>query len=414
MQVEFAGQVWLLQDTVKFPAPHVTQAPLTQPFGQVLPQCPQFFGSVSRLVQLVQAVSPLGQVQAPFEHVAPIAQTLPQVPQFVGSVCVLVQALLQRISLPGQPQVLALHAKPPGQSLPHPPQFLGSVAVSTHSALQAVAPPGHPHPPAWQLAPGGHTTPHEPQCCGSVLVSTHCVPQVCAAGQTHEPASQTYPAGQPAVLVHPAPVPEDEALACEVDPDAPPAPPALACEVVAGAPPVPPSPKRPEVSVPHEAAAPARARAENAARMRWLMVRLRVTCTLVAPQGMPIGPVSWPAPRAAPGRSIGVRNDRTFAHVKLSMARASAPQRLGPRSVTGPHAARLRHLAGLPVTHLVLDGTAVSDAGLDDLARMSGLSRVSLCGTRVTDEAVRRSPVEAIRSWGCIPQGLSRRGRSPC
>ena len=193
MQVECAGHFApkLMHCTVLFAVPQAGHAPLTQPFGHGLPQDPQFFGSVRRLVQLVHTLSPIGQAQTPFEHAAPGAQTLPQPPQFSRSVCVSEQPLAQS-SLPvGQPQTPALQSKPPGQSLPQPAQFFGSLIVSTQAPLHALSPGGHPQVPAVQAAPGAQGLPHAPQFAESLAVSTQSPWQEFTGGQAQAPASQT-------------------------------------------------------------------------------------------------------------------------------------------------------------------------------------------------------------------------------
>jgi hypothetical protein len=66
------------------------------PLPQTVPHLPQFFASLFMLVQaLLQAVWPVGQVQAPLTQVAPVAQVVPQVPQLV---------VLDRMSLHVPPQ----------------------------------------------------------------------------------------------------------------------------------------------------------------------------------------------------------------------------------------------------------------------------------------------------------------------
>jgi hypothetical protein len=59
--------------------------------------------------------------------------------------------------------------------------------------------------------------------------------------------------------------------------------------------------------------------------------------------------------------------------------------------------AGLYHLAKLRLRWIRLVDTAVSDAGLAQLERLAGLEYVQLCGTRVTPEAVARSPSPAVR-----------------
>jgi hypothetical protein len=106
-----------------------TQAPWTQlpiPLGneQTVPQAPQLFGSVARLVQVLpQKTDPLGQAaHVPFLQISS-THTVPQVPQLFASLFRSVQVPLQQAFEDGQ------HA--------HPQQ---NVPVE-----QQVNAPGEPH-----------------------------------------------------------------------------------------------------------------------------------------------------------------------------------------------------------------------------------------------------------------------------
>ncbi len=85
---------------------HVPAAQVPSP--QACPHVPQLLVSVWRLAQPpaipklpVQAVSPVGQVQAPETQVAPVPQLCPHIPQLAGSELVSVQ-----VGLLGLPQAI--------------------------------------------------------------------------------------------------------------------------------------------------------------------------------------------------------------------------------------------------------------------------------------------------------------------
>jgi hypothetical protein len=93
----------------------------------------------------------------PAEH-CPDAQKLPQVPQLFGSVCRVVQVEPHRTSPTGQ---VATHtpetqAWPVAQALPQPPQFAVSIDGLMQAPLQAVKPVGHWHVPLTHSMPAGH------------------------------------------------------------------------------------------------------------------------------------------------------------------------------------------------------------------------------------------------------------------
>ncbi len=75
---------------------------------QTVPHWPQSFGSLERSAQLPSGQGTLGGAQlvwhCPATQAAPAGQMLPQPPQFSGSVAVSVQALPQTISEPVQAQ----------------------------------------------------------------------------------------------------------------------------------------------------------------------------------------------------------------------------------------------------------------------------------------------------------------------
>jgi hypothetical protein len=70
--------------------------------GHVVPQAPQFDGSVCTLVQAPpQSVRPAAQltVHFPWEQTCPAAQAIPQPPQFFGSPRVSVHTPWQRVPM---------------------------------------------------------------------------------------------------------------------------------------------------------------------------------------------------------------------------------------------------------------------------------------------------------------------------
>jgi hypothetical protein len=177
-------------------APH---APPEQTSGaaQTVPHAPQLFESELRLVQTVvpvagsaQPVSPIvhcpGARHVPPEQDCDGGQTVPQAPQLFESVLRLVQTA---VPVAGSMQLLSPMAHCPGlrqapleqdsgagQTLPHAPQLFESALRLVQTGLAAV-----PHvvspgqlPPATHLAEvhdsfAGHTLPHAPQLLESVL-----------------------------------------------------------------------------------------------------------------------------------------------------------------------------------------------------------------------------------------------------
>jgi hypothetical protein len=88
---------------------------------------------------------------------------------------------------------------PAVQTIPHAPQFAGSVAVSVHPVLQDVCPAGQTHNPAVQTWPGAHAMLQLPQLLTSVLVSVQLDPhwvRPTAQLVLHWPSEQTWPGGQ--------------------------------------------------------------------------------------------------------------------------------------------------------------------------------------------------------------------------
>jgi hypothetical protein len=166
-----------------------------------MPHIPQLFGSVVVSEQPdMQHVCPPVHAGWPlqllpclhmlFWQVSPIGQALPHMPQLSGSVRVLVQPVMQQLSIdwqagpPSQPEMhIPPMQTPPGpQSWPHEPQFCGSFLVlvsqpSDASMLQSAKPESHevilhmlPEQPPLPCWTGGHLLSHMPQFCGSFVV----------------------------------------------------------------------------------------------------------------------------------------------------------------------------------------------------------------------------------------------------
>ena len=89
-------------------------------------------------------------MQVPPEQVEPGAQVLPQAPQFSGSVSTSTHEPAQLVSGLGHSlaHLDARHTEVPEHALPQPPQFEGSEVTSTHAAPHRVRPDSHPQLPA--------------------------------------------------------------------------------------------------------------------------------------------------------------------------------------------------------------------------------------------------------------------------
>lgn len=111
----------------------------------------------------------------PSVHFCPVGQACPHVPQFAVSVFVFVQAPLH-MSPTAHPHVLDLQICPCGQRLLHAPQLVRSTVVFTQKPPHDVVPVGQTHAPATQTFPPVHVTPQPPQLVGSVCVLTHDAP----------------------------------------------------------------------------------------------------------------------------------------------------------------------------------------------------------------------------------------------
>ena len=117
------------------------------PVGHETPQKPQSSRSDIRLTHApAHRAFELGhrEVQAPLLHTRPGGQIVPQAPQFEGSVCVSTQFPAHATALGGQVQAPLTHKKPGAQTRPHPPQFKGSLEVSTQPPPQDILPEAHP------------------------------------------------------------------------------------------------------------------------------------------------------------------------------------------------------------------------------------------------------------------------------
>jgi hypothetical protein len=151
-----------------------TPAEHGMPAGQTLPQLPQ----LSESPPVVRTHVPSHMVicgghgwQAPPTQ-ASIPQLLPQDPQFAGSVWVLVQSPLHTVWPGVQAHVPSTQLLAFWHALPQLAQFCASCVKSAHTPLQ-------------QALPDGHVTPHPPQLFGSSPATT-----------VHWPAQPTAPPGQ--------------------------------------------------------------------------------------------------------------------------------------------------------------------------------------------------------------------------
>lgn len=124
----------------------------------------------------LQVIWPAVQPHEPFAQAWPPWHLLPQEPQFVGSLVMLAQLLpLQTIS-PAAHELLQTpleHTRPPVQALPQVPQFAPSALGFTQLPLQFVSIPEHTHAPPEQLWPWPHVLLQPPQLELSVRMSTH-------------------------------------------------------------------------------------------------------------------------------------------------------------------------------------------------------------------------------------------------
>jgi hypothetical protein len=111
-----------------------------------------------------QLVLPPGQRHCPPEHVWLDEQVLPQLPQFVGSVPRSTQLPPQAVVPLGQTSVQEPWSQscPVAQTVPHAPQFLASLEVSAH-ALPQSCPTSHWQTPAMQVRPFPQAWVHDPQ-----------------------------------------------------------------------------------------------------------------------------------------------------------------------------------------------------------------------------------------------------------
>ena len=209
--------------------------------GQVLPQAPQFFGSVSMFLQPVEQHCSMpvqtgppsqlaGGVQLPCTHVSPVGQMKPHSLQFFGSVWVSVQPSPQQVSTPehgGPPlqvvvvgmQVAPRHFESGGQTMLQPPQWSGSTVGLTQMGLvvaaQQMSPTGQAHTMfthmPWLHAPPLHEMPQPPQLFGSVSMfvqrwSSPSLQQVRLPGHAHDTPWQMPPM-QPWLSAHMMPQP---------------------------------------------------------------------------------------------------------------------------------------------------------------------------------------------------------------
>lgn len=143
--------------------------------------------SVAQPIEPPQFTSPVGQVHAPPAQV-PVPQLVPQVPQFFGSVVRLTQVPPQLSGVAvGQVHAPLVHVAPVGHFVVHEPHAVTSLERSTHAVPQFTLPAGQTQRPAVQVDPVGQTLPHEPQLLESVCVLTQAPPQVFGLSVGHAP-----------------------------------------------------------------------------------------------------------------------------------------------------------------------------------------------------------------------------------
>jgi hypothetical protein len=94
---------------------------------------------------------------------------LPQVPQFFGSIAISTQASLQRAIPAGQVHVPWAQARPAGHAEPQVPQFVASFVKSTQPEPHFDSPIAQAawHAPFEQVSAVSQTCPHEPQFAAS-------------------------------------------------------------------------------------------------------------------------------------------------------------------------------------------------------------------------------------------------------
>ena len=195
--------------------------------GHVLPQPPQFFGSLPVLVQVPwQSTSLRPQVRTGPARCCCPPGVFPQAPQLFGSVFSETQVPLHETvpaaqlhieptqtwvapqiteqlpqwlwSLPRlthdwphctsggvhwDTQVPCWQKRFPAQTVLQPPQLFGSLITSWHAPLQNSWPEGQVHSPLVQVCPGPQALPQAPQLLLSLPVSTQVMPTGRLAGR---------------------------------------------------------------------------------------------------------------------------------------------------------------------------------------------------------------------------------------
>lgn len=153
----------------------------TLPIVHLVPQLPQWLGSVARIAQPVGHVTaPAEHEHVPLVHIPPVPQETPHMPQLFGSVAVSKQPVGHKICVVFvQAQAPAVQVAPVPHRLPHLPQFVGSVCLSTQTPRHTV-PASHTtgtHTPLLHACVFEHAALHPPQCARSVAGCTHALPQ---------------------------------------------------------------------------------------------------------------------------------------------------------------------------------------------------------------------------------------------
>jgi hypothetical protein len=168
----------------------------TSPTAQALPHAPQFFGSDVASAQIPEhSRSPSGQVHSPATQVRPAPHVLPHAPQFNGSRVTSTQPLphsTNRFEHVATHDPFSQRGVLVGQALPHDPQLKASPSSDLQTPSQNAVPSGHAHCPPLQVCPEEQALPQPPQFSGSVSTSTHAFPHATCPGawQAHKPETQ--------------------------------------------------------------------------------------------------------------------------------------------------------------------------------------------------------------------------------
>ena len=195
---QFERSFWRFAHQLELPDPQVVrpasqtclQVPFEQtaPKGQVFPHWPQLLKLLSRLaqnqLQSVKGGVQVGPQTPPLHTGVEPEQVVPQAPQFLGSVWVLVQTVPQAVPVAPVHEVAQtpfVQIWPAVQAVPHVPQLRGSVlrSVQAWPHLSGARPTQlASHWPDAQTSPVGQTWPQLPQFEPSRMRSTQRPEQV--------------------------------------------------------------------------------------------------------------------------------------------------------------------------------------------------------------------------------------------